>query len=280
MIFKLAAKMGFIISVIAFAAEYIDSTLGMGYGTSLTPILLILNFDPLQIVPAVLLSELITGVLAGFTHHSVGNVDFRPKTMNPKKIYHAIKELGVSQSFQLGIPLHLKVVLLITVCSIAGTVFAVYLALHLSKSFLTLYIGALILIIGLLIVITLNKKYPFSWKKVTFLGLIASFNKGISGGGYGPVVTGGQLLSGLDGRNAVGITSMAEGLTCAVGVLTYLLTKGAADWLLAPYLVIGAVMSVPFSAFTVRKIETKKLRFLIGMITIFLGIISIIKFII
>jgi uncharacterized membrane protein YfcA len=280
MIFKLATKMGLSISLIAFAAEYIDSTLGMGYGTSLTPILLILNFSPLQIVPSILLSELITGVLAGFTHHSVGNVDFRPKTMNPKKIYRAIKELGLSQSFRLGIPLHLKVVLLITVCSIVGTILAVYLALHLPKSFLTLYIGALILIIGFLIVITVNKNYPFSWKKVTFLGVIASFNKGISGGGYGPVITGGQLLSGLDGRNAVGITSMAEGLTCAVGVLTYILTKGAADWLLAPYLVIGAVISVPLSAFTVRKIELKKLRYIIGILTILLGVSSILKFVI
>ena len=41
---------------------------------------------------------------------------------------------------------------------------------------------------------------------------IASFNKGTSGGGYGSVVTGGQLPAGVDGENAVGITSIAEGL--------------------------------------------------------------------
>jgi len=271
--------MGVSISIIAFVAEYVDSTLGMGYGTSLTPILLILNFDPLQIVPAVLLSELITGVLAGFTHHSVGNVDFRPKTMNPKKIYCAIKNLGVLQSFRLGVPFHLKAVLLIAVCSIAGTVTAVYIALNLPKLYLKLYIGALILLIGLFILITINKQYHFSWKKMTFLGVVASFNKGISGGGYGPVVTGGQILSGLEGKNAVGITSMAEGLTCAVGVLTYVLTKGVVDWLLAPYLVIGAVISVPMSALTVRKIKTRNLRLIIGIITTLLGVFTILKFV-
>jgi len=50
-----------------------------------------------------------------------------------------------------------------------------------------------VLLIEIFILITINRNYRFSWKKITVLGLIASFNKGISGGGYGPVVTGGQL---------------------------------------------------------------------------------------
>ena len=40
--FELAIGMGITIVVIAFIAEYIDSTLGMGYGTTLTPLLLII----------------------------------------------------------------------------------------------------------------------------------------------------------------------------------------------------------------------------------------------
>ena len=31
----------------------------------------------------------------------------------------------------------------------------------------------------------------------------------MSGGGYGPVVTGGQIFSGVNGNNAVGITLLA-----------------------------------------------------------------------
>ena len=72
---------------------------------------------------------------------------------------------------------------------------------------------------------------------------------------------------------------MAEGLTCAVGVLTYVLTKGVVDWMLAPYLVIGAVISVPMSALTVRKIKTRKLRFIIGIITTLLGVFTLLKFV-
>ena len=48
----------------AFLCEYVDSTLGMGYGTTLTPIFLLMGFSPMQIVPSILLSELISGILA------------------------------------------------------------------------------------------------------------------------------------------------------------------------------------------------------------------------
>ena len=51
-----------LIVVIAFICEYMDSTLGMGYGTTLTPLFLIFGYKPLEIIPVVLLSELITGL--------------------------------------------------------------------------------------------------------------------------------------------------------------------------------------------------------------------------
>jgi len=275
MIFELALGIEIMIVIIAFISEYVDSTLGMGYGTTLTPVLLLFGFSPLQVVPSVLLSELITGLLAGFTHHSVGNVDFRPKTMNPKKIYHAVKKFGIFESFKKGIPLHLKIVLLIASCSIIGTLLAVFIAVNIPKFYLKLYTGILVSTIGVIILLTLNKNFGFSWKKVTGLSLIASFNKGMSGGGYGPIVTGGQLLSGIDGKNAVSITSLAEGLTCIVGVIAYFLTQNIIDWTLAPYLIIGAVVSVPISALTVKRIKTKKLRIIIGIVTLILGLVTI-----
>lgn len=277
MIFELTLGIGLTIVLIAFFAEYIDSTLGMGYGTTLTPLLLIMGFEPLQVIPAILLSELVTGLLAGFTHHSFGNMYIKPKTMNIFKIFRAIKKLGIKKSFHLGIPLHLKVIMLISLCSIIGTISAVFLAISLPKFYLKMYIGILILVIGLVILFTIGRKFKFSWKKITFLGLIASFNKGMSGGGYGPVVTGGQLLSGVDGKNAVGITSMAEGLTCIVGVIAYLFTNVTIDWTLAPYLMIGAILSVPFSVISVKKIKTKYMRLIIGLVTCALGLWTIIK---
>ena len=277
MIFELALGIGIAIAIIAFFAEYVDSTLGMGYGTMLTPILLLVGFSPLQVVPAVLLSELITGLLAGFTHHKAGNVNFKPKSTNIRYMIKKLKELGYAETFRRGVPIHLKIALVLAACSIIGTIAAVFIAVSISKFWLKLYIGLLVTVIGVVILFTLNKNYKFSWKKILGLGFVASFNKGMSGGGYGPVVTGGQLLSGVKGRNAVGITSLAEGLTCAVGVAAYFLTKSVIDWRLAPYLIIGAVISVPFAALTVKKIKTRTLAIIIGIVTLILGVFTIIQ---
>lgn len=263
MVLTLSLWAAIAIIIVAFLCEYMDSTLGMGYGTTLTPILLLLGFSPMQIVPAVLLSELVTGLLAGFFHHREGNVNFKPETTNFSLAVHQLKALGYIESFRRGLPLHLRVALLLSICSIVGTVTAVFVAFNIPKFWLKFSIGCLVL---------------FSWRKITSLGLIASFNKGLSGGGYGPVVTGGQILSEVEGKSAVGITSLAEGLSCLVGVITYILvSKDAIHWKLAPIIITGAVFSVPLSAKSVKRIRSRNLRLAIAMITIVLGVLTIIK---
>ena len=89
------------------------------------------------------------------------------------------------------------------------------------------------------------------------------------------MVAGGQILAGVDEKNAIGITSLAEGLTCFFGVIAYILTGNKLDWSIALYLVIGAILSVPLGAYTVRKMETTRLRIVIGIATTILGIFTI-----
>lgn len=266
------------IILMAFLCEYMDSTLGMGYGTTLTPVFLLMGFSPMQIVPAILLSELISGLLAGFCHHREGNVDLKPKSADIFKIKNMLSPLGYIENFKKTVPLHLKVALLLAACSIIGTLVAVFIALNIPKFWLNLYIGCLVLSMGLVILVCFNREFKFSWSRVGILGLVASFNKGMSGGGYGPVVTGGQVLSGVEGKSAVGITSLAEGLTCIVGVIAYtLISKKPVDWKLAPFIITGAVLSVPLSAKSVKLVSEKKLKLAIALLTITLGILTIIK---
>ena len=67
------------VAIISLLFEYMDASLGMGYGTTLTPILLIIGFAPLEVVPAVLLGQLVGGMIGGLAHHRLGNIslDFR-----------------------------------------------------------------------------------------------------------------------------------------------------------------------------------------------------------
>jgi len=242
-----------VVILLGFFCELIDSSLGMGYGTTLTPILMIFGFEPLAVVPAILLSELLTGITAGIAHHKAGNVSFKRNSI------------------------HLKIALVLGMCSVIGGIIAVIIAINIPTLWLKTYIGLIVLLMGVIILLTLNKEFKFSWKKIIGLGSIAAFNKGMSGGGYGPVVTGGQILSGVNGNNAVGITSLAEGLTCIVGVIVYIVSPEIIDWSLAPSLIIGAMLSVPFSAFIVKNITVKKLKLGIGLVTLVLGIYTLVK---
>ena len=262
----------------AFICEYVDSTLGMGYGTTLTPLFLLMGFSPLEIVPAVLLSELVSGILAGICHHKQGNANFKPKIIDTPMMPDGLSVRGITKLLRKSLPLHLKIVCLLTFCGIIGTVAAVVVAVNVPKFWLKLYIGCLVLSMGLVIALCMNKKFHFSWKKVSLIGLLASFNKGMSGGGYGPIVTGGQLMAGVEGKNAVAITSLAEGLTCFVGVIAYILvSKNPVNWHLAPYIVTGAVFAVPLSAKSVHLFKEKTLKIAIASLTIVLGIVTIVR---
>ena len=235
------------IMLLAFACELVDSTLGMGYGTTLTPVLLALGYEPIEIVPAVLFSEFVTGVSAGFFHHEFGNVDLRPGTRD------------------------FKVAAVLTTLSTLGVILAVFVAVNIPSWVVKLYIGTIVLCLGLLLLKQKGREMPFSWRRIGGLGFLAAFNKGMSGGGYGPVVTSGQVLSGIRGRNAVGIASLAEGITSIVGVVVFLSSGTPIPWQLAPSLLLGAIASVPISAYVVSRIPVGRLTLLIGGLSTTLG---------
>jgi len=238
---------------LAFVCEFIDSSLGMGYGTSLAPLLLLMGFEPLQIVPAILFSEFLSGITAASFHHSLQNVNFKPRSKDT----------------------HIAFVL--SVFSIIGVIIAVFLAVKLPSKILKICIGGIVLFMGIFIIATFKRKPRFTWRKITILGTIASFNKGLSGGGYGPLVMGGQMLSGIGVKNAVAITSLAEGITCLAGIILYFFLKSNVDWTLAPWLMAGAVLSVPLAAHTVKRIPEKGMKIAVAAVVILLGLLTLAK---
>jgi len=242
--------------IFAFLCELIDSTLGMGYGTTLTPILLLFGFPPLLIVPSVLFTEFITGILSGLLHHKAKNVHFGKKSLDT------------------------KVMAILSICSVIGTIIAVYIANYIPTFYLKLYIGILVLSMGIAVFITRNKTFKFSWKKIIGLGTVASFNKGMSGGGYGPLVTSGQILSGVKDKSAIGITSISEGITSGVGFTMFILIGTNIDFSFILPLFIGAILSVPLSVLFVKKISSFILKRSISLLTVVLGLVTIIKLVI
>lgn len=257
--------------VISFLVEYMDATLGMGYGTALAPVLLLMGFSPLQVVPAILLAQFATGVFAAFLHQRVGNVFFD---------FNNDRENKMVKRFRIGyIPRSKdsKVALMLTLCSIAGVIIAVVVALNLPAYYLKLYIGVVVTIMGVLVITKHRSERRFSWKRIMGIGTIASFNKGMSGGGYGPLIISAQILSGINTKNSIGIAALAEAFACFVGVLVYFFFGSGVEWVLAPYLVIGSLISVPLSVYTVKKAPTRQFTLVIGIATALLGILTLIR---
>ena len=261
--------------LISLCAEYMDATLGMGYGTTLTPILMLIGFSPLQVVPAILLAQFIAGIFAASLHHRAGNVSF---DFNNDHEHEIVKRLG-----KLGyIPRSIdsRVALVLGICSVVGVIIAVFVALNLPVFYLKLYIGILVTTMGIIVMVKHKSERKFSWKRIMGIGVLASFNKGMSGGGYGPLVVSGQILSGVNTKNSIGITALAEGVTCFVGVLTYFVISTQVDWVLAPYLVTGSLISVPLSVYTVKRMPVKEFTLMIGAATTLLGLLILVKLIV
>ena len=242
-----------LLGLLSFGCELINASLGMGYGTTLTPILLLLGYPPAVIVPTVLLSGLVTGLISGGFHHAFGNLSLRSGS----------RDRGV--------------VLILASMGAIGAVGAVFVTRGLSSQVLEIYIGAMVFAMGLLVFAFRRHHLAFSYPRIIAVAAVAAFNKGISGGGYGPLVVSGQILSGHGARNAVGVACLTEGLVCAVGFPLHVALNSGSDWFAANWptvvpVVVGAAVAAPLASWITRAIVRKMdLRVVIGLATCALG---------
>lgn len=243
-----------IILVLAFVCEVVDSGVGMGYGTILSPTLLLMGFDPLIVVPALVLSQSIGGFVASRNHQNLKNASVWDwKTRDGK--------LG----------------LLIGGAGVLAAILSATLAIHVSKAFVQGYIGWMVLVMG--IIMLTGWKLNFSWTKVSIVAIISAFNKGISGGGYGPIVTSGQMIAGQEYKSAIGITTFAEVPICLASFGAYLFAKGG-DLLSNPILIAlcaGAGLAGMVGPHITKHIPMRHARLIIGCLVTFLGAFALLK---
>lgn len=263
------------IVVLAFCCEFIDSALGMGYGTILSPVLIIMGMDPIIVIPSILLSQAAGGFTASIFHHRFRNVDFHPTSKDS------------------------KIVFVITSFGMLATILAAIIAISIPKVVLKTYIGILVLVMG--VILLSGRRFRFEWRRIIGIGVVSAFNKSLTGGGFGPVVTAGQILSGQDDKASIGCTTLAEAPICIVGFITFMvvrvireidqpilstpvrdffhtvLYKNIFDWELILAMLLGAVLVAPFGAFTTKIADTSKLRVILGILVVILGLWTLAK---
>jgi uncharacterized membrane protein YfcA len=221
---------------LAIIFEFLDAAAGMGYGTAFTPLLLLMGYEPLQIVPVIMIQQACAGLIGAYMHKEYGNIEWR---FGP-----------LSES--------VKLMLIITVTGVAAVTFSItsfYGVFKLGEVWINLYVVILLVAMGMAALCNCRKHPDYHPKRMYFFGALAGFNKGIGGGGYGPVVTIGGLLSGIPAKSMMAITAFSEGLVCIVSIIVWFfwLNHGVAiDFILLPSMMLGSVLSVVAAPYATR----------------------------
>lgn len=234
--------------LIAVIMEMIDSGLGMMYGTLLSPILIACGISPSVVIPSILLSQFFGGLAATINHNIAGNAVLFKRSMD------------------------LKITFSIILSGIIAIILGVYLAANIPVIFLKSYIGALCIIMGSVII--LEKKLGFSWLKIYIIGFVSSFNKSFSGGGFGPIVSSGQIVSGVDSKKSIAITDFAEVPICLISFFGWFVINKMCFpdlYVLIP-LCIGAFIGGIIGPHILKNIKSKdKLSKIVAILAIISG---------
>ncbi|MGA1872387.1 MAG: sulfite exporter TauE/SafE family protein [Thermoplasmatota archaeon] len=232
--------------LLALMMEMIDSSLGMMYGTLLSPLLIGAGMDPVTVVPSILISQAVGGLGGTLSHHRFGNANFNGFTRDT------------------------KVVLAMVVPGLLAVVFGVLVGLSLPEIYVEIYI--LVLVVAMSILCMVPVKFKFKWWKHYLLGIIAAFNKALSGGGFGPVTSTGGIIGGLDSRVSIATTTFAEVFICFAAFIVYFIFTGEMDIHLVSSLCIGAVIGGLIGPYIASRISRRRLRVMVGALGILSGL--------
>lgn len=234
--------------IAAFLAALIDTSLGMCYGTVLTPFLIITGYSPEIVVPAVLLSQLIVDIAGGATHAKVKNFT--------KKDIKIASLVAIPATILAGVG------------AFSNTSFPRII----TKS----YIGILVIILGLITLYGL--RFKKSSKGIILISSLAGFNKGFMGGGFGPVVVSGQIIFNHDVRPSVAIGDIAEIPVCIMGLLVFtVLTKLSFSTIFLVVCIPAFLGSCIGPYITIKASEKNYTEKMVGGIMILLGLFTLVK---
>ena len=239
--------------LVGFSAEVVAGSMGMGYGVICTTILLVLNVPPTVISASIHSAESFTSAAGSVSHWQLGNIN--------KKL---VKSLAIPA----------------IIGAVTGALLLTYVGERYSKmtkpfiAFYTMYLGIKILQNAFR-----AKEGSQQMKKVniTRLGLIGGFIDSFGGGGWGPLVTGTFIKNGHTPRYVIGSSTFAKCILTVASAITFIFPIGIQHWNIVAGLLIGGIVTAPFSAMLTSKLPTKKMFIAVGVVVIFCSLITIYK---
>ena len=229
--------------IVGFLAQVIDGALGMAYGVSSNSFLLGLGVPPAAASASVHTAEVFTTAVSGLSHWRLGNVD--------KEIIKRLALMGV-----------------------VGGVLGAYVLSNIDGGVIKPWIAIYLLAMGIRILFKAfrpaNGISKVLRQRLPILGLFGGFLDAIGGGGWGPVVTTTMLANGEPPRKTIGSVNLTEFFVTFAEAITFLLTLGTFDWPVVVGLLLGGGLAAPVGAFLTKKIPTRTMLLIVGLVVIFL----------
>jgi hypothetical protein len=226
---------------IGFAAQLVDGALGMAFGVVCNVLLVaVLGLAPARSSANIHIVEVFTTAASGLSHALAGNVDRR---------------------------LFLRLLL----PGIVGGVTGAYVLINLDGETVKPYILGYLVLIGVYLLARgiLFPPKPAKPKVVEPLALVGGFLDAVGGGGWGPVVTSNLLVQGVEPRRVIGTVSAVEFFLTVTVSATFIYHLGWQAFALATVgLIIGGVAAAPLGAVIARRVSTKMLLILVGVVLI------------
>lgn len=232
--------------IIGFIAQLIDGALGMGYGVSSTTVLLSVGISPVIASASVHSAEVFTTLVSGVAHLRFGNVD--------KKLF---KKLLIPGAIGGGLGAYI-------LTAVPGKAI---------KPFIGIYLA----IMGLMILRKALKKIKEVEvkTKIVPLGVAGGFFDAIGGGGWGPIVTSTLMARGHNPRLTVGSVNLAEFFVTIVEAGTFFIILGLVHWQIIVGLIIGGVLAAPLAAYVCKRLPSRALLIMVGILITVLSIRTI-----
>ena len=134
----------------------------------------------------------------------------------------------------------------------------------------TMYLGVKILLNSF------QKKVPQKKKiNIPGLALIGGFIDSFGGGGWGPLVTGTFIKNGRTPRYVIGSSSFAKFVLTFASAFTFIFAGGFSQWNIVAGLLIGGVITAPFSALLTSRLPVKKMFVAVGIVVIICSLITL-----
>lgn len=232
-----------LIAVAGLVAQFVDGSLGMGYGLTSSTLLIAVGLTPALASASVHLAELGTTAVSGIAHHRFGNVD-----------WPTVRRIAVPGA----------------IGAFAGATFLSSISTAAAKP----VAGGLLFVLGVYVLLRFligraprRKPGTPGLRMLLPLGIVGGFVDATGGGGWGPVTTPTLLADGrLAPNRVIGTVNASEFLVALAASIGFIIGLGTAgiNFGIVLALLAGGVIAAPLAAWVVRHLNARILGVVVG----------------